>query len=145
MSGNGNGNGNEEDQKPLSLKVITSNVEGKQETETDSTVVDPNYLHAWQKTVGSVTLEQIHEGLIAVQQLAEVAVELSIKVSKEVLALSSRVNDLESRVSSLQQPVNEVRKNLQGLRDDLREIDEKTRLIPAIKATLLDIYGRLPD
>lgn len=130
--------------KPSALEEVLLRLQKRQDVVTaDTEGVD--YAHVWQKEEGEVTLRDLHDGLVAISSIAEAAVELGVRVAQDLDEVSNKLDALETRVDGIQQPVNEVRRNLQGLRDDLREIDEKTRLIPAIKATLLDIYGRLPD
>lgn len=132
------------DKKPSALEEVLLRLKEKYERETlPGDGVD--YAHAWQDLEGQITLNDLRDGLIVISQIAEAAIEIGVRVSQEVREVSEKVDTLEERLGGLQQPVSEVRRNLQGLRDDLREIDEKTRLIPAIKATLLDLYGRLPD
>lgn len=152
---NRNGNGGSDHDSPLD--AVVQRITERQQEEAAAKVVaaiveDPVY--GWKDIlVGApVSLEQLHAGLIAVSQIAEAAIEGSIKMAadlKQVLpaleAVSGQLKDFMIELSKAQSTLNSFKRDIQSLKDDTRDLSEKVRLVPAMKRMLADVLTRLPE
>jgi hypothetical protein len=134
--------------------------------------VDADPLTAWKRRVPGkpVTLEQIHDGLIATCEYSEAAIEGGLKMASEVHEVAQTVEHHSQQIAVMTAKVEstsafvhkvdeelatnskllvEVRKDVQFLKDDMREVKEISRLssrqLPAIKDMLGEILARLPE
>lgn len=99
----------------------------------------------------SITLEQLHGGLIAVSQISEAAIEGGIKMAADLRVvlpflerLSGQLDELTTELRAVQGSLNSYRKDIQALKDDTLDLAEKVRLVPAIKSMLADVLAKLP-
>ena len=125
-------------------------------------------LSAWKRRIPGkpVTMDQIHQGLIAVCEYSEAAVEATIKIHQDVREVVQTVDDrtrqmayLTAKVESTFVFANKIdedlattnatlaamRKDVQFLKDDMKEVKEATLHLSAIKDMLAEIIMRLPD
>jgi septal ring factor EnvC (AmiA/AmiB activator) len=148
MSGTGNGGGDDQDGSVLEL--VELRVAERLAAEAAG---EPDPVHGWkQVTVGEVvTLKQLHEGLIAVSQISEAAIEEGIRIASDLKRMlpaveqaTTQFKELVAELKNVQSTLVIVRKDIQALKDDTRDLTEQVRLVPAIKAMLSDVLTRLP-
>lgn len=151
MSGTGNGNGNgDPDQDGSVLALVEQRVAERQAAEAAG---EPDPVHGWKRIpVGQpVTLNQLHEGLIAVSQISEAAIEEGIRIAADLKHVLPAIEQATAQFQGLlvelqrvQSTLVSVRKDIQALKDDTRDLTEQVRLVPAIKAMLGDVLMKLP-
>lgn len=126
---------------------------------------DEDILYGWKRKEAPVTLDVLHEGLIAVSQIAEASIEAGIKIGSDlrkvlptiarnatqidiiaakVEANSSHVNQVDQDVVNSGKVLDEIRRDVQFLKDDMREVKLALGVLPAIKELLGEILTKLP-
>jgi hypothetical protein len=177
-SNNGNGNGDRPHAR-TALETVKEAIEARQVEEATTGVlsveetgmpssIDDDPVYAWKKRSSGdpVTLEVLHDGLIAVSQIAEAAIENGIKIgvnlanisptihrnatqidmlAAKVEANASHINQVDDELARNTEVLNSLRRDVQFMRDDLRQIKGHVESIPAIKDMLGEILARLPD
>jgi hypothetical protein len=112
------------------------------------------------------TPEILYEGLIAVSQFAEAAIEGGIRmaadlnkalptiertevqarvIASKLETTSSHVHQVDEDIAKLTRILNTVRKDVRAIKDDVADMAGPIRQIPAIKDLLGEILGRLPE
>lgn len=164
-SGNGKKNGGNPDHEPSPLEAVEAKLAAAAEEERSGVVdtVDEagsdDPARKWKRLEDKqLTLEVLHQGLIAVSQYSEAAIEGGIKMAADLnralptierLAsktetTSSHVHQVDEDVAKLTRTVNGLRKDVQFVKDTVAEMQAPIRQIPAIKDMLGEILGRLP-
>ena len=182
MSEHGGENGDNGDKAPAPtpLDEVKARIEARQAEEARSGVVsalddpfavvpaseDETDPLRWKKREGNVTLEDLHEGLIAVSQYSEAAIEGGIKMAADLskalptiertasqvttvaakhATTAAHVHQVDESVAALAKTMNAVRKDVQFVKDAVAEMQAPVRQIPAIKELLGEILARLPE
>lgn len=125
-------------------------------------------LHRWKHRASgeTITLEKIHEGLLAVAQFSEAAIEGGIRMAADIhkalpfvelnahqlrvvaakLESTDRhINQVDDELAKMGKAFNGIRKDVQAIRDDMREMSQAARQLPVIKDMLAEILARLPE
>jgi hypothetical protein len=149
---NGNGGAHDSDSP---LEAVVQRVVERQQLEAaelvDQTDGQPSegedLVHGWKRmTPGQpISLDQLHSGLLSVSQIAEAAIEMGVNITTDVRSIAHSVAQLAETVKALSDLTTGLRKDVHYLRDDVREVQERARLVPAIKDMLTDIILRLPS
>lgn len=152
--------------RPESVDVVSdSSIPPPSGDEPDPFEDDP--LTAWKRRDPNkpVTLDQIHQGLIAVCEVSKAAMESGLKTAADVHELVQTIDQRTHQIAVLTAKVEatekfahkiddevarnnrllvEIRRDVQFLKDDMRDVKEQTNKIPAILEILGEILARLP-
>ena len=125
-------------------------------------------LYAWKKREKGKepTLDQLHDGLVAVSQISEAAIEGGINMAADLSKALSTIAVTGSQVATIASKteanacaidkvdedcarmaisLNTIRKDVQSLKEDMVEVKAAARQMPVIKEMLGEILARLPE
>jgi hypothetical protein len=160
MSGQNGHNGKPDGAERSPLDEVRERIEARQEDEAKSGIVpalepepdvDPR---KWKRRVEGQppTLEVLHEGLVAVSEFAEAAIESNIQnailvrtIAAKVEANATHTAQVDEGLAKLTTAVQAVRRDVQFIKDAVTEMQGPVRQIPAIKELLGEIIARLPE
>lgn len=164
-NGNGNGKHPQDLVERSALEEVREAIETRQaEEEALPEIPDSVELPLSWKT-DPVTLETLHEGLLAVSKISEAAIEQNIETANELKrvlpsiersailveilaakmeAVHHYTDHVDDDLVRIAKTLKMVRRSVQSIREDVAEMKGPVSQIPALKEMLGEILARLP-